>query len=99
MTAIGHSEDRLITDQVADVAAITPTATGEYVAESREEFLSSTLEPLSQELDTPFETFEHAHKHEKELGQAVETTTSSESDAPIYYKIAIVVLVLWLEVI
>ncbi|WP_225935433.1 exodeoxyribonuclease VII large subunit [Halobaculum magnesiiphilum] len=31
VTAIGHTDDRLIADQVADVAAITPTAAGEYI--------------------------------------------------------------------
>ena len=99
VTAIGHTEDRLIADRVADVAAITPTAAGEYVAKSREEFLATTLEPLSQQLDTAFETFEQAHEHEQELKQAVETTTSPEGLAPVYYKIAIVVLVLLLLVI
>ncbi|WP_050049426.1 exodeoxyribonuclease VII large subunit [Halanaeroarchaeum sulfurireducens] len=99
VTAIGHTADRLIGDHVADVAAITPTAAGEYVAESHEEFISSTLDPLSQELDTAFETFEQAHEHEKELEQAVETATELEGMAPIYYKIALVILVLLLLVI
>ncbi|MFD1600588.1 exodeoxyribonuclease VII large subunit [Halobellus rarus] len=99
VTAIGHTEDRLIAGHVADSAAITPTAAGKYIAESREEFVSSTLEPLSQELDTAFERFEQAQEHEKELEQAVETATSPEGETPIYYKIAIVVLVLLLLVI
>jgi exodeoxyribonuclease VII large subunit len=99
VTAIGHTEDRLIADRVADVAAITPTAAGESVAKSRDEFFSSTLEPLSQELDTAFETFEQAHKHEKELEHAAETATSPDGLAPIYYKTAIVVLTLLLLVI
>jgi exodeoxyribonuclease VII large subunit len=32
VTAIGHTDDRLIADRVADMAAITPTAAGEYIA-------------------------------------------------------------------
>ena len=31
VTASGHTDDRLIADQVADVAAITPTVAGEYI--------------------------------------------------------------------
>jgi len=38
VTAIGHTDDRLIADQVTDVATITPTAAGEYIVNSREEF-------------------------------------------------------------
>ncbi len=95
VTAIGHTEDRLIADHVADVAAITPTAAGEHVAQSREEFITSTLEPLRQELDTAFDTFEQAHEHEQELEEA-ETAAPTEGIAPIYYKIAIVILLLLL---
>jgi len=95
VTAIGHTEDRLIADHVADVAAITPTAAGKHIAQSREEFISSTLEPLRQELETAFETFEQAHEHEQEL-EEVETAAPSEGIAPVYYKIAIVILVLLL---
>lgn len=98
VTAIGHTEDRLIADHVADAAAITPTAVGEYVAESREEFISSTLEPLAQELDTAFETFEQAHEHERELAQAVDETIT-QGVPPVYYKVAIAILVLLLLVI
>ena len=43
VTAIGHTDDRLIADRVADMAAITPTAAGEYIAKSRNEFLASDL--------------------------------------------------------
>ena len=98
MTAIGHTEDRLIADHVADVAAITPTAAGEFVAESREEFNSSTLEPLAQELDAAYETFEQEHDHERELAQAVGETTT-QGVPPVYYKVAIAILVLLLLVI
>jgi len=41
VTAIGHTDDRLIADQVTDVATITPTAAGEYIVNSREEFLAA----------------------------------------------------------
>lgn len=99
MTAIGHTEEQLIVDLVADVAAITPTAAGEYVTESFEEFISSMFESLSQDLDTAFETFEQEHKHEEELEQAVETATGLEGLAPIYYKNDIVILVLLLLII
>ena len=84
----------LIADRAGDVAAITPIAEGECVAESHEEFISITLDVTSQELHVAFETLEQAHEHEKELEQAVETTTSPEGLAPIYYKIAIVILAL-----
>ncbi|WP_336331025.1 exodeoxyribonuclease VII large subunit [Haloarcula sp. CGMCC 1.2071] len=51
VTAIGHTDDRLITDQVADVATITPTAAGEYSVNSRQEFLAGEIEPLEQQLE------------------------------------------------
>jgi exodeoxyribonuclease VII large subunit len=47
-----------IADHVGYVAAITPIAEEECVAESHEEFISITLGALSQELDVAFETFE-----------------------------------------
>ena len=99
VTAIGHTEDRLIADRVADVAAITPTAAGESVAVSREEFIASELEPLAQELDAAYETFEQEHEHERELAQAVDEATTPERIPPVYYKVAIVILVLLLLVI
>ena len=99
VTAIGHTEDRLIVDQVADAAAITPTAAGESVAVSREEFITSELEPLAQELDAAYETFEQEHEHERELAQAVDEATTPEGIPPVYYKVAIVILVLLLLVI
>ncbi|WP_280141430.1 exodeoxyribonuclease VII large subunit [Halorientalis persicus] len=39
VTAIGHTDDQLIADQVADIATITPTAAGESIVNSRQEFL------------------------------------------------------------
>lgn len=97
VTSIGHTEDRLIADHVADVAAITPTAAGEYVAESREEFISSEMEPLGQQLDTTYETFEQEYEHKKELEQAVKTP--SDGIPSVYYKAVIAILALLLLVI
>jgi len=51
VTAIGHTDDRLIADQVADVATITPTAAGEYIVNSREDFFAGEVKPLAQQLD------------------------------------------------
>jgi exodeoxyribonuclease VII large subunit len=99
VTAIGHTEDRLIADQVADTAAITPTAAGESIAVSREEFIASELEPLAQELDAAYETFEQGHEHERELAEAVDEATTPEGIPPVYYKVAIAILVLLLFVI
>jgi len=58
VTAIGHTDDRLIADQVTDVATITPTAAGEYIVNSREEFLAGEIKPLAQQLDAAYETFQ-----------------------------------------
>nr|WP_233340623.1 hypothetical protein [Haloprofundus sp. MHR1] len=58
VTAISHAEDRLIAAHVADAAVITPTAAGESITVSREEFIASEIEPLSQDLDTAYEAFE-----------------------------------------
>ncbi|WP_323677289.1 exodeoxyribonuclease VII large subunit [Halorubellus sp. PRR65] len=99
VTAIGHTDDRLIADQVADVATITPTAAGEYIVNSRQEFLASEIEPLEQQLDAAYETFQQDHEHEQELDEAVDEATAPEGLPPIYYKVAIVVLLLLLLVI
>ena len=99
VTAIGHTDDRLIADRVADMAAITPTAAGEYIVKSRNDFLASEIDPLEQQLDTAYETFEQEHKHEQELAEAVEEATAPEGLPPVYYKAAIVVLVLLLLLI
>ncbi|GCF15716.1 hypothetical protein Harman_36510 [Haloarcula mannanilytica] len=99
VTAIGHTDDRLIADQVADVATITPTAAGEYIVNSRQEFLASEIEPLEQQLDAAYETFQQEHEHEQELAETVDEATAPEGLPPIYYKVAIVVLLLLLLVI
>ncbi|GGM51223.1 exodeoxyribonuclease VII large subunit [Haloarcula argentinensis] len=69
--AIGHTDDRLIADQLADVATITPTTAGEYIVNSRQEFLASAIEPLEQQLNAAYETFQQEHEHEQELVEAV----------------------------
>jgi len=56
VTAIGHTDDRLLAEQVADVATTTRTAAGEYIVNSREEFLASAVEPLEQQLEAACET-------------------------------------------
>ncbi|MEE6209235.1 exodeoxyribonuclease VII large subunit [Salarchaeum sp. III] len=99
VTAIGHTDDRLIADRVADAAAITPTAAGESAVVSREEFIASELEPLAQELDAAYETFEQEHEHDRELAQAVDEATTPEGVSPVYYKATIAILVLLLLVI
>ena len=99
VTAIGHTDDRLIADRVADMATITPTAAGEYIVKSRNDFLASEVGSLEQQLDTAYETFEQEHEHEQELAEAVEKATAPEGLPPVYYKAAIVVLVLLLLLI
>jgi exodeoxyribonuclease VII large subunit len=94
VTAIGHTDDRLIADRVADMAAITPTAAGEYIAKSRNDFLAGEIEPLEQQLAAAYETFEQEHEHEQELAEAVEEATAPEGVPPVYYKAAIAVLLL-----
>jgi exodeoxyribonuclease VII large subunit len=99
VTAIGHTDDRLNADRVADMAAITPTAAGEYIAKSRTDFLASEIEPLEQQLEAAYETFEQEHEHEQELAEAVEEATAPEGLPPVYYKAAIAVLLLLLLLI
>jgi len=98
VTAIGHTDDRLIADQVTDVATITPTAAGEYIVNSREEFLAGEITPLAQQLDAAYETFQQEHEHEQELAEAVDEAAALRA-SPVYYKAAIAVLVLLLLVI
>ena len=99
VTAIGHTDDRLIADQVADVATITPTAAGEYIVDSREKFLASEVKPLEQQLEAGYETFQQEHEHEQELAEAVEKATAPDGLPPVYYKAAIAVLLLLLLLI
>jgi len=99
VTAIGHTDDRLIADRVADVATITPTAAGEYIVNSREEFLASEVKPLEQQLEAAYETFQQDHEHEQELAEAVDEAAAPEGLAPVYYKAAIAVLLLLLLLI
>jgi len=96
VTAIGHTDDRLIADQVADVATITPTAAGEYIVNSREEFFPDEVKPLAQQLDAAYETFQQEHEHERELAEAVDEAAVPEGLPPVYYKSAIAVLLLLL---
>ncbi|WP_363463473.1 exodeoxyribonuclease VII large subunit [Halogeometricum borinquense] len=96
VTAIGHTDDRLIADQVADVATITPTAAGEYIVNSREEFFAGEVKPLAQQLDAAYETFQQEHEHEQELAEAVDEAAVPEGLPPVYYKAAIAVLLLLL---
>ena len=99
VTAIGHTDDRLIADWVADMAAITPTAAGEYVAKSRSDFLASEIEPLEQQLEATYKTLEREHEHEQELAETVEKATAPKGLPPVYYKAAIAVLLLLLLLI
>ncbi|MFC5135352.1 MULTISPECIES: exodeoxyribonuclease VII large subunit [Haloferacaceae] len=96
VTAIGHTDDRLIADQVADVATITPTAAGEYIVNSREEFFAGEVKPLAQQLDAAYETFQQELEHERELAEAVDEAAVPEGLPPVYYKAAIAVLLLLL---
>ena len=88
VTAIGHTDDRFIADQVADMAAITPTRAGEYFAVSREGYVEGTLEPLERELEDAYEAFQRQHEHEQELAR--------EERQLAYYKAGVVVLALLL---
>ena len=81
---------------MADVATITPTAAGEYTANSREDFIASEIEPMGQQLETAYETFQQEHEHERELAEAVDEAAAPEGLPPIYYKAAIGVLLLLL---
>jgi exodeoxyribonuclease VII large subunit len=81
------------------MAAITPTAAGEYIAKSRNDFLASEIESLEQQLEATYETFEQEHEHEQELAEAVEEAATHEGLPQVYYKAAIVVLVLLLLLI
>ena len=88
LTAVGHTDDRFIADKVADLAAITPTRAGEYVAGAREEYIEGTIEPLERELEDAYEAFEQEHEYEQELIKGERKLT--------YYRMAVAVLVLLL---
>ena len=88
VTAVGHTDDRFIADEVADLAAITPTRADEYVAGSREEYVDANVDPLERELENAFETFEQEYEHDRELAAGERKLT--------YYKMAVAGLVLLL---
>jgi exodeoxyribonuclease VII large subunit len=99
ITAIGHTDDRFIADYVADLAAITPTRAGEYLAGSPEEYVEATVEPLEQGLESAYEVFEREHKHEAELAEAVAEAEGTGGISPVYYKITITVLLVLLLIV
>jgi exodeoxyribonuclease VII large subunit len=88
VTAVGHTDDRFIVGKVANMAAITPTRAGEYVARSRVEFVDAKVDPLERELEYAFETFEQEYEHDQELAAGDRKLT--------YYEVAVAVLVLLL---
>jgi len=55
------------------MAAITPTAAGEYIAKSWNDSLASEIDPLKQQLNATYESFEQEHEHEQELAEDVQT--------------------------
>jgi len=83
VTATGHTDGRLIADQVADVATITPTAAGEYIVNSREPFLASEVKPLEQQSEAAYENFQQKHEHERELSEAVDEAAPRGSSADL----------------
>jgi exodeoxyribonuclease VII large subunit len=91
ITAVGHTDDRVIADKVADMAAITPTRAGEYVAGSREEYIEGTIQPLERELEDAYDALEQEHEYEQELIEGERRLT--------YYRVAVVVLVLLLLIV
>lgn len=88
VTAVGHTDDRFIADKVADMAAITPTRAGAFVAGSRAEFVDAKVDPLERELEDAFETFEPEYEHDRELAAGKRKLT--------YYRVVVAVLVLLL---
>lgn len=76
--SIGYTDDQLIADRVADMAAITPTASGEYIAKSRNDFLASEIEPLEKQLNAAYEALEQEHEHEQELVETVKQAATPE---------------------
>jgi len=52
---------------------------------SRQESLASEIEPLEQQLDAAYETFQQDHEHEQEFTEAVDEATAPEGLSPIYY--------------
>jgi exodeoxyribonuclease VII large subunit len=97
VTAIGHTDDRLTADQVADVTTITPTAAGAYIVNSRRESLASEVKPLEVQLEAAYETVQQEHEHE--LAEPFKGAAAPEGLSPVYYKAAIAVLLLLLLVI
>jgi len=99
VTAISHTEDRPIADRVADMHAIMPTAAGETVATSHDEFLASEIEPLEWQPDTALETFERAHEYQQEPAEAVGEAPACEGLPLTYERAAIAVLLLLLLIV
>ena len=99
VAAVGHTEDRTIAGRVADVDAITPTEAGEYAVASLEQFRTSELATLEENLDAAYEAFKREHEHEQELSTAVEEARAQDGVQTIYYKIAIAGLLILLGIV
>lgn len=95
VTAVGHTDDRLIADKVADRAAITPTQAGEEFAGSRTEFIEARLDPLERELEDAYAAFEREHEHEKELVEGERKLAFYRAGIVVLLVLLLVVLFLW----
>jgi len=98
VTAIGHTDDRLIADQVTDVATITPTAAGEYIVNSREEFLARD-HAAGAATRRRVRNLPAGARTRAGTRRSSRRGSRPEGLSPVYYKAAIAVLVLLLLVI
>jgi len=71
VTAIGHTDDRLIADRVTDV---DDDADGRWRVYRKfpRGVPRGRITPLAQQLDAAYETFQQEHEHEQELAEAVD---------------------------
>lgn len=99
VAAVGHTEDQTIAGRIADVDAITPTEAGEYAVTSLEQFRTSELKALEENLDAAYEALEREHEHEQELSTAVEEAQAHDGVQTIYYKVAIAGLLILLGIV
>jgi exodeoxyribonuclease VII large subunit len=93
VSAVGHTDDQLIADRVADVTVTTPREAGKTVVNERGRIWSQ-LEHLEDDLDNAYAHLEQEHDHEQQLDQAVANAQTTDGRMTTVYKAAIAGLVI-----
>lgn len=93
MSAVGHTDDRLIADRVADAAATTPREAGKEVVSGRGAVWGQ-LSRLEDDLDDAYDSVQREQDHKQEVEHAASRARAKSGRRTRVYKAAIGVLLL-----